>query len=245
MKTRKIFVCLVLAVLVFSFAATSHAANFTFSNSLNIKVAVTMAYVDANTGAMTTKGWWHIAPGGSTVIKVNANESSGVYYAAYNKSQYLDSSTRSNSQIRRWVNPRTFTYTTNAEPRDSGVWLGTFYKINGRSVNIDSSRAQSGQPSQSTKRAEPRVQDRRQTLADSLPKEYLSNSELDASSRDDLNYLRNRIFANHGYIFSTKIWSDVFSGYDWYKPNPNFSETMFNEYERENLRRILEAIRKK
>ncbi|MCL1940373.1 MAG: DUF1036 domain-containing protein, partial [Synergistaceae bacterium] len=111
MKAIKKFAFYTLAVLVFSAlaAAGACAASFTFSNNLNIRLSVTMAYVDADSGVMTTRGWWHVDPGGETVIDVEADESGGVYYAAYNKGQYYDSGTLGNPQIRRWANPRTFT----------------------------------------------------------------------------------------------------------------------------------------
>jgi len=78
-----------------------------------------------------------------------------------------------------------------------------------------------------------------------LSTEYLSKEELAATSKEVLAYLRNRIYANHGYVFKTKQWSEVFTGFDWYKPNPKFSDKLFNEYERVNLRRIIEAEKRK
>ena len=136
MKTALKFVCLVLAVLVFSATAAS-AANFTFSNDLDLRISITMAYYDADSGALTTRGWWHVEPDGETVVTVNADTSREVYYAAYNKVPYIDSATRGNPRIERWASPRMFTYASNAEPDEDGVWLGRFYKINGQSVNIN------------------------------------------------------------------------------------------------------------
>jgi len=74
-----------------------------------------------------------------------------------------------------------------------------------------------------------------------LYEDYLPNADLAASSKDTLAYLRNRLYANHGYVFKTKKWRDVFTYFYWYKPNPNFSDKLFNKFERENLRRILAA----
>ena len=81
--------------------------------------------------------------------------------------------------------------------------------------------------------------------ADRLSTEYLSKEELAATSKEVLAYLRNRIYANHGYVFKTKQWRDVFTSFDWYKPNPKFSDKLFNEYERVNLRRIIEEEKRK
>ena len=137
MKAAKKFVCLVLAVLVLSVASAACAATFTFSNSLNQRAAIALTYVDASTGAMTTKGWWHVEPNGSTSITVNADESRGVYYAAYNDIQFLDSSMRGNPQIRRWASQHHFTYATDAQPNDATAWHGRFFRIDGNVVNID------------------------------------------------------------------------------------------------------------
>jgi len=136
MKKAAKLACFVLVVLILT-ATAACAANITFSNSLNLRIAITMTYVDRDLGVLVTKGWWHVEPGGETVVSLNADESYDIYYAAYNKDQYFDSSTRSNPQIKRWANRRIFTYTTDEEPYDDDVWYGRFYRINGRSVNID------------------------------------------------------------------------------------------------------------
>jgi uncharacterized membrane protein len=129
-------VFLALVVLISS-AAAGDAASVTFSNSLDLRIALTVTYTDADSGVLTTRGWWHVEPGGQTVVTVNADESAGIYYAAYNKVVYFDSTTRQNPQINRWACYRTFTYTSDAEPDDDDVWLGRFFKINGNSVNIN------------------------------------------------------------------------------------------------------------
>ena len=263
MKAAKKVVCFVSAVLVFSlFAATAaRAASFTFSNDLDIRMSITMTYVDADSGVMTTRGWWHVEPGGQTVVTVNADESRGVYYAAYNNGQFYDSGTRGNPQIRRWTNRRTFAYTTDERPHYDGVWQGIYYRINGRSVRIDTSEALRGGARESAVRAETVARARvtepsnvsatpaggaqdRETLGNRLSTSYLSSEELAMYSKETLAYLRNRIYANHGFSFRTRQWRDVFSRYDWYRPNPNFSEELFNEYERENLRRIIAEERR-
>jgi len=141
MKAVKGFACFIITMLVLSMTISAYAANYTFSNSLSIRIAITMTYVDADSGVLTTKGWWHVEPGSETIVTVNADESHDVYYAAYNKNQYFDSNTPGNPNIRRWANPRSFTYTTNDEPSDDNVWQGVFYKINERSVNIDTSES--------------------------------------------------------------------------------------------------------
>ena len=257
MKVMKKLACYTLVVLLFSALASTaaFAVSITFSNSLNIRMSVTMAYVDEDSGIMTTKGWWHVEPDDETVITVDADESSGVYYAAYNKGQYYDSNASGNS-IKRWANPRTFTYTSDEEPYDDGVWYGTFYRIDGNSVNIDTDQTPRRGALGNSGRTEESVSvnatrhssdsfsitndaEDREELGDRISTEYLSQEEIEITSTETLAYLRNRIYANHGYSFKSKQWSEEFSRYDWYEPNPNFSEALFNGYEKENLRNIM------
>ena len=133
--------CFVLAVLVFS-ATAACAANITFTNGLDIRMSITLTYFDTDTGAMTTQGWWHVEPGGETVVTVNADESRDIYYAAYNKEPFIDSSTRGNPQVTRWASPRTFKFVTDEEPDDDELdyWQGYFYRIDDGSVHIDVKR---------------------------------------------------------------------------------------------------------
>lgn len=118
-------------------AATGWAAEVAVSNRLDIRVSVTVSYYDKETGALTTKGWWHVEPGGSAIVDVNADETRGIYYAAYNKDLFIDSGTRGNEQIVRAASPRNFEYTGDDHPTDDGVWQARYYKIDGTSVNID------------------------------------------------------------------------------------------------------------
>ena len=140
MKTTMKLACLVLAVLVFS-ATAACAANINFSNDLDIRISITLTYYDANTGALTTQGWWHVEPDSDTVITVNADESREIYYAAFNQIPYIDSTTRGNPTIERWAIPRRFTFTTDQEPYgEPDAWQGRFFRIDDRSVNIDAAR---------------------------------------------------------------------------------------------------------
>ena len=134
------FMCFTLALLVLSVATVACAATFTFSNGLDLRMSVTLTYFDRDLDALTTRGWWHVEPGGETVITVNADELRGVYYAAFNRVPFIDSSTRGNPQIVRWASPRTFAYTTDEEPFDYGAWQAHFYRIDGQIVHIDARR---------------------------------------------------------------------------------------------------------
>ena len=125
------------AVLLLAMAAGAFAAEVTVSNRLDVRLSITVAYFDQESGVLVTKGWWHVEPHGQTVIAVDADASREIYYAAYNKDQFVDRSTRTNAQIHRWASPRNFTYTTDAEPDVDGAWLGKFYQTNGTSIEVD------------------------------------------------------------------------------------------------------------
>jgi uncharacterized membrane protein len=131
-------VILILAVFMVMPALGADGAVITITNDMNTRLSVALTYVDYSSGALVTKGWWHVAPGGETSITVNADESRGIYFAAYNKDQYYDSSAKKNEQIMRWASRRTFTYSSDTRPDDESAWQGRFFKINGNAVNIDS-----------------------------------------------------------------------------------------------------------
>jgi hypothetical protein len=78
-----------------------------------------------------------------------------------------------------------------------------------------------------------------------LSEDYLLKDELAATSKETLAYLRNYLYALHGYVFESKKWRGEFSRFDWYEPNPDFSYKLFNKFERENMRRILAAEKNK
>lgn len=123
------------AVLVL--AAMALASDVAVSNRLDTKLSITLSYYDADTGEIVTRGWWHVEPHGQIVISVNADESRGIYYAAYNKDQFVDTSTRQNEQIHRWASPRNFEAINDEEPTAPGTWRGKFYKVNGTSIEVN------------------------------------------------------------------------------------------------------------
>ena len=60
---------------------------------------------------------------------------------------------------------------------------------------------------------------------------------------EDILYLAlNEIYARHGYIFRNENLQNYFMGQVWYTPlveGENFSDEVFNEYEKENLKILL------
>jgi YARHG domain len=57
--------------------------------------------------------------------------------------------------------------------------------------------------------------------------------------------LRNEIYARHGRIFKSENLRIVFENQKWYKPDPNFKESMLNEYEKANVNFILSYEKKR
>lgn len=57
--------------------------------------------------------------------------------------------------------------------------------------------------------------------------------------------LRNEIFARHGKQFNDDTLKAIFNNYSWYKPTPNYSDKMLNEYEKKNIEFIMIYERQK
>ena len=62
--------------------------------------------------------------------------------------------------------------------------------------------------------------------------------------KEQLRYLRNLIYARHGYIFKNNELKTYFKNFSWYKPNPNFSDDDFSNQEK-YLLRILQSEEEK
>jgi hypothetical protein len=60
-------------------------------------------------------------------------------------------------------------------------------------------------------------------------------------SLDDLKFLRGIIFGRHGRIFKDAEIQNYLKERKWYKPNPNFQNSLLNQTERRNLDVIREA----
>jgi hypothetical protein len=54
-------------------------------------------------------------------------------------------------------------------------------------------------------------------------------------TKNEADYLRNFIYATHGYIFKTDKWKNVFTREPWYNPNRYFSESDLSVVERHNV----------
>ncbi len=78
---------------------------------------------------------------------------------------------------------------------------------------------------------------------------YLSRSEVEALSRDQLNIALNEIYARHGRIFLNSTLSEYFNSQSWYTPKYSPSEfdanVEFNEYEQANLELMIDVQEEK
>ena len=74
-------------------------------------------------------------------------------------------------------------------------------------------------------------------LADSSTRK-LTKEELIKYPKETLAYMRNEIFARHGYVFKTEKYSNYFSSKPWYKPDPSFKENDISKTEKYNVNLI-------
>ena len=57
--------------------------------------------------------------------------------------------------------------------------------------------------------------------------------------KEQYRYLRNLVFARHGYIFKSDDLKSYFEKFSWYKPDPNFSEDKLSREEKRYIERML------
>lgn len=69
---------------------------------------------------------------------------------------------------------------------------------------------------------------------------YITYSDLYGLSQDEVAFIRNEIYARHGYMFQTEPYKSYFAAKSWYSPNPYFDESYFNSIEKANKDFIVE-----
>lgn len=67
----------------------------------------------------------------------------------------------------------------------------------------------------------------------------ISATDLDRLTQDEIDIIRNEAFARHGYVFTTDAWIEFFEEYDWYHPDPSFTEDRFSKLEKQNIDTIV------
>jgi hypothetical protein len=132
---KSFLLCVFVMVLAVGFASAASAASVTVSNALGHVVSLAFCYTDTS-GGTVTQGWWKVAPGGETTVKLNADSSKPIYYAAFNKNLFADSSTKNAPQTRGPLSYRTFRLSLG----DMGDFESRFFKVpDSGAVNIDES----------------------------------------------------------------------------------------------------------
>jgi hypothetical protein len=81
-------------------------------------------------------------------------------------------------------------------------------------------------------------------LREELSTKPVSRRILEGLFIEDARKLRNEIYARHGKVFKDKTMQKYFDSFDWYKPDPQFSENSLSKTERNNYATILAYERK-
>ena len=71
-------------------------------------------------------------------------------------------------------------------------------------------------------------------------REYITEYDLRYKTKEEVALIRNEIYARHGYIFKSETYQSYFESKDWYRPNPYFDDSLFNEIEKSNKDFIVE-----
>jgi hypothetical protein len=75
-------------------------------------------------------------------------------------------------------------------------------------------------------------------LREELSTKPVTDELLEGLFQEDARRLRNEIYARRGKIFKEQELQRYFASFDWYKPDPSFSEQTLSEIERENITSI-------
>ncbi len=85
-----------------------------------------------------------------------------------------------------------------------------------------------------TEYEEPETEDEDDDYFFPSDREYITERDLRGKTKEEVAFIRNEIYARHGYVFNTEPYKSYFAQKDWYTPNPNFNDDMFNEIEEKN-----------
>jgi hypothetical protein len=75
-------------------------------------------------------------------------------------------------------------------------------------------------------------------LKDSLSTQPIAPGLLEGMFLEDARKLRNEIYARHGRVFKDKWLQKYFASFDWYKPNPAYTDAALTAVERQNAAAI-------
>ncbi len=74
-------------------------------------------------------------------------------------------------------------------------------------------------------------------------KQYYSKEDFENEPELIIHLAKNEIYARHGYVFKNEDLKNYFLGCWWYQPmdnNDNFTDAVFNEYEKSNIKVLAE-----
>ena len=80
-------------------------------------------------------------------------------------------------------------------------------------------------------------------LHDELGKKPLTRSMLAGLFVEDVEKMRQEIYARRGKVFK-EPWKSYFASFDWYKPNPDFNDNMLTAVEKQNLATLVAYAKK-
>lgn len=68
---------------------------------------------------------------------------------------------------------------------------------------------------------------------------YMTEEDVQNFTLQEANYAKNEVYARHGYLFKSQELREYFSQFSWYNgtiTGDHFSESVFNKYEKENVK---------
>jgi hypothetical protein len=75
-------------------------------------------------------------------------------------------------------------------------------------------------------------------VKDELSRKPIPRGLLEGMFLEDAAKLRQEIYARHGKVFKDKWLQRYFQSFDWYKPNPNYTDAALSAVERQNVAAI-------
>ena len=75
-------------------------------------------------------------------------------------------------------------------------------------------------------------------LHQELSAKPITRSVLEGLFIEDASQMRQEIYARHGKVFKEPWLQKYFSSFDWYKADPNFSDSLLSEVEKKNIATI-------
>jgi hypothetical protein len=75
-------------------------------------------------------------------------------------------------------------------------------------------------------------------VKESLSTTPVTNALFEGMFLEDARKLRNEIYARHGKVFKDRWLQSYFKSFDWYRPNPKYTDAALTEVERQNAASI-------